>query len=41
MLTGSWTTSKYRLRRAPSDVVIHEALCLDPEDLGVMKAATK
>jgi hypothetical protein len=41
VLTGPWTTPKYRLRRVPPDVVVHEAVCLDPEDLGVMKAATK
>ncbi len=41
VLTGAWTTPKYRLRRVPPGTVPHEALCLDPEDLAVMKAATK
>ena len=40
VLTGPWTTPKYRLKRAPSGFVVHEAVCLEPEDLGVMKAAT-
>jgi hypothetical protein len=41
VLTGPWTTPKYLIRRAAPDAVIHEALCLDPEDLGVIKAAAK
>ncbi len=41
VLTGPWTTPKYLIKRAAPDAVIHEALCLDPEDLGVIKAAAK
>ena len=41
VLTGPWTTPKSLLKRAPADVVIHEALCLDPEDLAHMKATEK
>ena len=38
VLTGSWTTPKFLLKRAPEDVYPNEALCLDPEDLEHMKA---
>jgi len=38
VLTGPWTTPKYLIPRAAPDAVIHEALCLDPEDLGVIKS---
>ena len=38
VLTGPWTTPKYLTTRAAPDAVIHEALCLDPEDLGVIKS---
>ena len=41
VLTRPWTTPKYLIKRAAPDAVIHEALCLDPEDLGVIKAAAK
>lgn len=41
VLTGPWTTPKSLLKRAPPDIVIHEALCLDPEDLAHMKATEK
>jgi hypothetical protein len=41
VLTGPWTTPKYLIRRATPGAVVHEAVCLEPEDLGVMKAATK
>jgi hypothetical protein len=40
VLTGPWTTPKYLLKRAPPDVIPHEALCLQPEDLTHIKAAT-
>lgn len=38
VLTGSWTTPKYLIPRAAPDAVIHEALCIEPEDLGVINA---
>ena len=38
VLTGSWTTPNYLIKRAAPDFFIHEALCLDPEDLGVIKS---
>jgi hypothetical protein len=41
VLTRPWMTPKYLIKRAAPDAVIHEALCLDPEDLGVIKAAAK
>jgi hypothetical protein len=40
VLTGPWTTPKYLLKRAPPDIIPHEALCLEPEDLTHIKAAT-
>jgi hypothetical protein len=41
LLTGPWTTPKYLFKRAPADVVPHEALCLQPEDLIHMKAVAE
>jgi hypothetical protein len=41
VLTRSWTTPKYLIKRAAPDAIIHEALCLEPEDLGVIQAAAK
>ena len=41
VLTGPWTTPKYLFKRAPADVMPHEALCLRPEDLTHMKAAAE
>ena len=37
VMTGPWTTPKSLLKRAPAGVIIHEALCLEPEDLGHMQ----
>jgi hypothetical protein len=39
VLTGPWTTPKYLISRAAPDANINEALCLEPEDLGVITAA--
>jgi hypothetical protein len=41
VLTGAWTTPKYLIGRAAPDAMLHEALCLEPEDLAVMTAAAK
>jgi hypothetical protein len=41
LLTGPWTTPKYLFKRAPPDIVPHEALCLQPEDLIHMKAVAE
>ena len=41
VLTGPWTTPKYLIRRAVPGAMLHEALCLDPEDLAVMTDAAK
>jgi hypothetical protein len=41
ILTGPWTTPKYLLKRAPPDIIPHEALCLEPEDLTHIKAVAK
>ena len=40
-LTGPWTTPKYLIGRAAPGAMLHEALCLDPEDLAVMTDAAK
>jgi hypothetical protein len=39
VLTGPWTTPAYRISRAAPDATLNEALCLEPEDLGVITAA--
>ena len=39
ILTGPWTTPAYRIIRAAPDATLTEALCLEPEDLGVITAA--
>jgi len=41
VMTGPWTTPKFLLKRAPPDIVPHEALCLEPEGLEHMKAVAK
>jgi hypothetical protein len=41
VLTGAWTTPKYLIGRAAPGAMLHEALCLEPEDLAVMTAAAK
>jgi hypothetical protein len=40
VLTSSWTTPRYLLKRAPPDIIPHEALCLEPEDFTHIKAVT-
>jgi len=39
VLTGVWTTPKYRVRRAAPGTTINEALCVAPEDLAAIQAA--
>jgi hypothetical protein len=41
VLTGTWTTPRYRVRRAVPGTIINEALCIAPEDLQVIQAAQK
>ena len=41
VLTGPWTTPKYLFKRAPADIIPHEALCLEPEDFEHIEAAAK
>ena len=41
VMTGPWTTPKSLLKRAPAGILIHEALCLEPEDLGHMQNILK
>ena len=41
VLTGTWTTPTYRVRRAAPGTVVNEALCVAPEDLRVIRAAEK
>jgi hypothetical protein len=38
VLTGPWTAAKSLFKRAPPDIVPHEAMCLDPQDYFHMKA---
>lgn len=41
VLTGPWTTPKYRVPRAAPGTTINEALCIAPEDLPVIQASQK